>query len=492
MQSQPNSVIVHAISSLKWSFFSGIAPRLITPITTFLLAGLLTPADFGTVAVSTLIVSLAQILTELGLATTVIQRQSNVMQAASIAFWLNVSVACVLYLTLWVTAPTIERLYDIASLAEVVRVSSLSLIIFALGAIPVALLTREMRFQQLFWMTSLPQIISALLSLVWAFLGGGVWALVIGPLAGQVTKTALVWLFVGWVPTIEFNLVILREILRFSIWVSASGIQTWLFLQADNAIAGLYLGAEGLGIYSLAFNFSMLLPTLINSSVSNIAYPTFCNLASETVSIGPYLLKLQSLVAAIVFPIGFGLAAVGGTVFPLLYDDRWNGIGNVMMFLAIAPGLTTLWSLSADPYRAINRPDVWTKVAGLVLITLLPALFLAGPHGLNAYTAARSAGALMLPVIMIPTTARILDISIRAQLDAIRVPLLAGLVMFTQVKLALVVLSPQASIMGWFQLLLVIIMGAVTYIGLVVMFDHERARSLRQMARRVAFSAKEA
>src|SRR5512141_87436 len=313
------NLVNRAARSVKWSFLYNLAPRLVTPFATMVLAALLTPADFGLVAISTLVISLARLVVDLGLGQTLIQRKTQVDEAASTGLWTSLFVSGVLYFVIWILAPVVARIYHIAQVVAVLRVAALSLPLAALNIFLVALLRRNLEFRRLFWVNSSVLIISSLSSVILAALGGGVWSLIWGPLIGLAVGTGLAWTLASWRPLPAFNGTVLRSMLGFGSWVMVSNVQSWLFLYAGTSIAGLFLSVERLGVFSLGFNVAILVPAFLASSLTDVAYPSFCKLQGDAKVIGENLVKVQALTGAVLFPMAFGISAIAPAVVHLLY-----------------------------------------------------------------------------------------------------------------------------------------------------------------------------
>jgi teichuronic acid exporter len=458
-----NYILREAVGSVKWAAFANLLPRFISPLSTMILAAILSPADFGTVAVSTLVITLAQILVGLGLGPAVVQCRAQVRGAASAALWVSLAVAGALYGLLWITAPWLSQIYHIPLVTSVIRVSGLSLFLFALASIPAALLQRNLAFRDLFWVDLLSQLTGITVSLTLAFLGGGVWALVWGPISAASIRTLLVLWFARWLPQLHLERGVLRSLLGFSAWMVGSSFQSWLFLYADNSIAGYFLGEDGLGIYSLGFNISNLFPGLVIPALSSVAYPAFCALQDDPQEVGRGMMRLQSLTAALVFPVALGVSAVAVPAVRLLYGDKWQGLGTVIQLLAIMPGLSHLWSLNADAFRAVGRPDVWMKLAAVTLAFLMPILLLTARYGLLPFTLARAGGHLLYPMLSILATQRILGISVKDQAQFLAKPLMPAVAMYALTSLLVRRIVPFEGFLGWLKLLLTMLAGVVAY-----------------------------
>jgi lipopolysaccharide exporter len=432
-------LIDRAARSLKWSTVAQILPRLASPVANLILAAVLVPTDFGLMAASMLVVSLAQNLVGLGTGQAVVQRHNNLHHVATTAFWINLIAGIVGYSAIWILAPVISSGFRMVQLQSVLQISGLSLLFFSVGAIPTALLQRALEFKKLLVVTSLPPVCSAVVSIYLAWMGNGVWALVWGQVSGSAFGALLVWVTARWVPTARIERQEARSLAKFAGWVMVANFETWLFLSADNAIAGYIFGARVLGLYTLGFNFASLLPGVVASAV---AYPAFCALHDGVHEVGKSLVKLQSLVSLILFPLAFGLSAIGGSMIEIVYGSRWAGIEIVIAYLAIMPGTSHLWSLNADAYRAVGRPNVWPRLAALNLVIMLPLLFVAGQFGLLAFIVTRFAGAFILPMLNLVVSVRVLSISARAQLASFATPLVCSIVMFSLIHVLLGLMAP--------------------------------------------------
>lgn len=471
-------MVSRASGAVKWAALGSLLPRFVTPVSTMILAAMLTPSDFGLVAAATAVVAVAQIVIEMGMGAAIIQRRSEVAEVASMALEFSVAVGGGLYFCLWLLAPWFATLYKVTELAAVLRVAGVTLILSALISIPSALLTRELEFRRLFWIATLPQIVNALVALSLALAGARYWALIAGIVASRVVNLILVWRACRWRPKLVLNPELFRTLITFSVWVFVSGLQSWLFLYADNLLAGHFYGVYNLGVYSLGFNLANLLPAMLTAPLAAVAYPAFSALQEDSHLVGRSLLKLQRLAAAILFPACFGLAALAGPIVTLLYVDKWNGLGWTLSFLAVMPGLSNLWSLNADAYRAVGHPDVWVKVAGAALMVLFLLLFLGSQFGYRAFVVARFVGAFSLPLFNIWAARRFLQIPLREQWHSWRAPCICAIMMSAVVLGFSLHAGPFQGIVGAVKILSLVGLGCAIYVGGLWFTDRDLFRQL--------------
>jgi len=226
-------------------------------------------------------------------------------------------------------------------------------------------------------------------------------------------------------------------------------------------------------------------PGFLGAAVGDVAYPTFCKLQETPREVGRNLVKLQALMAAVLFPIAFGISAIAPPAVQLLYGQKWQGLGTVIAILVIMPGLNGIWALGENAYQAVGRPDIWPKLAGISLLALLPLLWVTAPYGLLVFTLARFGGAWILPLGNVLFGARTLDIGIREQLEGLLSPLFFSVIMYLAISLLIEQLSPLTGMGGWFKLLSIIAAGALIYMLLVWQGNRELWNRLRLSVRQV-------
>jgi PST family polysaccharide transporter len=409
----------------RWALLGSLAPKAITPITTLVLPIFLEPRAFGLVAASALVVTAAQIIGGMGLGAAVVQRRADVKETASFSFWVGLSAAACLYLIAWVASPIVERTFGFRGLAAVIRVSALSLPLQALAAVPLGLLQRRMAFRHLFWIGVIAQVTGSAVALGLALTGGGVWPLVYGPLVAVLLQAVLALATAGWRPSFPWQVSTPPGLVSFSLWVSASNVVAWSFLQADNALVGYFLGAEALGIYALGFNLATVVPGLLSAPVSSVAYPQFSKPQLEGPSVvGAHLLALHRTVAAWLLPACIGVALLAPIVIPVVYGTRWPGLAAVIVVLSLTLGPSNLWSaINAQAFRGMGVPQAWLRAAVPALGLMVLALCLAAGKGLQGMVVARAGAEIMYPVMCVVVTASLLKLSIREQVGALRAPL---------------------------------------------------------------------
>ena len=262
----PSALVDQAARSVKWSLLYNTVPRLVTPFCTMILAALLTPVDFGLVAIATFVTALALILVDLGLGKAVIQRQTSVHEAASTGLWVSVSVSVVLYLALWVIAPWIGAAYDDARVIGVIRVAALALPLMALASHPEGILVPQHGVSQpILGQFIVPDRPGHCICAV-----GDSGDRLLGSDPGATDRDAGqcgAGLGDGSLATgFPFPLAHAALHVGFQRLGHGFGLSGLVVFVCPNAIAGLFLGVRGLGVYSLGFSVAILVPGFLGAA----------------------------------------------------------------------------------------------------------------------------------------------------------------------------------------------------------------------------------
>lgn len=419
-------------------------------------------------AASTFVLTAVQMVAGMGAGSTVIQRQGDVDETASFAFWVAVTAGTIAFAATWWAAPLVEGAFRFTGLAAVLRVSAISLPLAALAAVPVALLQRRLMFSQLFWVGALAQIAGSATSLTLAVTGAGVWALVLGPLVAVLLQAVLAFASAGWRPAVLWKTTMPLGVASFGLWVSASNAVSWSLLHADNAIIGFFLGEETLGIYALGFKLATVVPGMFTGPVSTVAFPQFARLKAEgPAAFGAHLLWLHRALAAWVVPASLGVALVAPIVVPAIYGERWPGLSLAIVVLSVALGPSNLWSITAQAFRGAGFPQAWLKAALPTLLVMVVSLSVVARAGLAWAVVARAAAAVLYALLSIHITASLLSLPVREQIRALTPALLPSAAMAIVVAAVALVGRASGAVSGPVLAAVMAAIGALAYTQLL-------------------------
>lgn len=360
--------------AFKWSVASEFASKAIQPLVFVVLAWLLTPEDFGLMAAVMMVVGFSQIFWEAGMGKGLIQRQSDLEDAANAAFWINIGLGMVVALILFLVAGWVaDLIFHDLRIKVVLQVMTLNIFLGAVSSVHTALLQKDMQFNRLFWIRFATIGLPGLASIPLAWAGLGYWALVIGMLAGQAVQVVMLWRVSTWRPGIHFNTKVAGEMARFGAWVGLSGLLSWFFMWADSLVVGIYLGSHELGLYRTGSQFVSLFYALLFAPLIPVLYSHFSEMNAEKERLSRALAKVIKVLALTAIPIAFLVFSLREPLETLIFSHEWQGIGLIIGVMALTHGFAWTIGANGEVYRAMGKPAYETIITAPSLVVYLVA-----------------------------------------------------------------------------------------------------------------------
>ena len=346
---------------------------------TFVLARLLTPSDFGLVAMVAVIVAFGNLLREAGLSAAVVQARTITRDQCSALFRVNLLTSVVLGVVVSACGPAIAHFYGHPELTWITVGLALPLILDGLATQHIALLRRNMKFTALMIGQVGFQASYFVGAVATAALGFGYWSLVFGNGLGVVVTVTLAFSFCHWLPSWPAKGTKVGALLRFGSHVLGSNIVNYFSGNTDNILVGRFLGAVPLGLYSRAFNFFALPLTQIREPIHRVGLPALRHLIDEPERFRRYFLRITSVVATIAFPLALVCIIAANFIVRVLLGPQWLGAVPVFRILGavmlINPVATTIGLVQLSTGRSRRYLNLNTVAAALFV-----ASFVAGLH----------------------------------------------------------------------------------------------------------------
>lgn len=358
--------------ALKWSFLSELASKLIQPIVFVVLARLLTPEDFGVMSVALMVMAFSQIFWEAGMGKALIQRQTDIQDAANVAFWVNISLAVIIIGLLYSAAsPIALNFFQDARVTAVIQIMTLQVLLGALGSVQTALLQKEFGFKKLFWVRFATVSLPGLASIPLAWQGVGYWALVAGTLVGQAAQVIMLWRMSPWRPNWSFPVPVAREMGRFGAWVGLSGLLVWFYLWMDALVVGMYLGSHDLGLYRTGNQFAAMVFAFLFVPITPVLYSHLARINGDRERIKMAAEKVIQVLILIAIPVMAVLFSLSDSIGAALFGEKWEGIGLVIGVMGLVHGFSWIVSMNGEFYCAMGKPAYETIIGGVTLLVYL-------------------------------------------------------------------------------------------------------------------------
>lgn len=366
-------------SATRWNTVTQLVMKLVTPLTNMALAHILAPEVFGIVASITIIISFCDVFTEAGFQKYIVQHElepdERFDEIASVAFITNLSISFVLFLIIaafsrqitgWIGAPG-------KSLALVVTAVALPLTSFS--SIQAAVYQREMNYRTLFFIRCIGTLIPVMVTIPLALLGFGYWSIVVGKLTSNLYDAiAMTWKS-PWKPKLFFQFRYLKKMLQYCTWALGESITVWLATNVDIFIVSAVLSSYYLGIYKTSMSIVNELLRVVSSSLLPVTFSAISRLQNDRDRFRTVCYNSQSVLSAIVLPMGVGLFMFRTLATTIALGYQWQ---EATLFIGI-------WSLSTcisiafsyicdDIYRAVGKPKISFITHAINIIVLIPVV----------------------------------------------------------------------------------------------------------------------
>ena len=362
------------ISNFIWRFAERCGAQIVTFIVSIVLARILAPEEYGTIALVTVFTTILQVFVDSGLGTALIQKKNADDLDFSSVFYFNLFMCLVLYLAMFLAAPYIARFYDDISLIPIIRVISLTIVVSGVKGIQQAYVSRNMLFKRFFFSTIGGTLFSAVLGIIMAYAHFGVWALVAQQLSNPIIDTLILWVTVRWRPQLMFSWKRLTKLLSFGSKLLASSLLDTIYSNLRNLIIGKIYSSSDLAFYNQGDKFPKVIVTNINSSIDSVLLPSMSSVQDNHEKVKSMTRRAIKTSTYIMAPLMMGLAFCATPIVQLVLTDKWLPC---VPFLQVFCITYMFWPVHTANLNAINamgrsdwflRLEIVKKIVGLIIL----------------------------------------------------------------------------------------------------------------------------
>ena len=362
------------IGNFIWRFAERCGAQLVTFIVSIVLARILDPKDYGTIALVTVFTTILQVFVDSGLGTALIQKKNADDLDFSSVFYFNFIVCIILYVGMFIAAPYIALFYKDTTLTPVIRVISLTIVISGVKGIQQAYVSKNMLFKRFFFSTIGGTIFSAVLGIAMAYMGYGVWALVAQQLSNTAIDTLILWLTVKWRPKKMFSYERLKGLFSFGWKLLISSLLDTAYNNLRNLIIGKLYSSSDLAFYNQGEKFPKVIVMNINASIDSVLLPTMSIEQDNPERIKQMTRRAIKTSTYVMAPLMMGLAFCAEPIVRLVLTDKWIFC---IPFLRIFCITYMFWPVHTANLNAINAMcrSVWfllfeiiKKIVGLAIL----------------------------------------------------------------------------------------------------------------------------
>lgn len=445
-----------------------------------ILARLLLPEDFGTIAIVMVFISLAKVFVQSGFNTALIQKKDADEVDFSSVFYLSLLVASLIYILIYFTAIFVADFFRDPLLIPVLRVLSLTLFFGAFNSIQNAYVSRNMMFKKLFFSSLGAITISGTVGIVAAYAGLGVWALVVQQLLNQISIAFIMWFTVKWRPQLIFSFNRVKGLFSFGWKLLASSLIGTLYLNIRTLLIGRIYTSSMLGYYNRGQQFPKIIVSNINGSIQSVMLPTLSAHQDNKRRVKQMVRRSIVTSSFMIFPMMIGMAIVADSLVSIVLTDKWLPAVPFLQIFCGSYALMPIHTANLQAINAIGRSDIFLKLEIIKKVVGLSILAISIPFGIFFIAFGQVINGIISTFINAYPNRNLLDYSYKEQLTDIMPSLLISIVMGI-----IVYMINFLNIVVWLTLILQVVVGVVVYIGLAKLFKIDSfdylATTIKQM-----------
>ena len=452
-------------NSLNWTILGAWGTKFGALAIFFILARILSPVEFGTVAIAIVVVGLFQNMFASSFGNAIVRHEKFSKTYFNTAFWLLLGFACALAIGIYLGAGLAETYLKIDDVKKVFQASSLIVVLHGLAFVQYGYVLRTMNFRMLAMRNLVAVIGGGIVGIIAALMGLGWWALILQQGVAAALNAIMLWFASDWRPGLRVSLTDARECLGFSQWMVLWALLNFFERQLDILIVGSLIGTAAAGYYSTGQRLTLILFELITGVVGQLFLPVFSRLQNKREELAGVFSKLVPALAMLLFPACVGLACIAPEAVRVLLGEKWLPAIPIVVFLSFYVGILGICFLNFQLMTALNKPSWIVAWTSPLIVSNVVLMIPAAEYGITAIAAVLLFRTAVIMPLTIFSVKALIPISIISLLAALRPTAFACLTMAAAIygaKAALVNEMPAV-----LALATLLALGCTVYFGVL-------------------------
>lgn len=453
------------VSNLIWRFMERFGSQLVSFVVQIVLARMLAPSVFGTVAKVTIITSILLVFVDSGMANSLIQKKDPDDLDFSSVFFFNLAFCLVLYAGLFAAAPAIARFYKDAQITAIIRVLGLTVVVAGVKNVQQAYVSKTLQFKRFFFATLGGTLLSAVVGIAMVYAGFGVWAIVAQQLTNVTVNTGILWLTVGWKPKLMFSFARLKGLLSYGWKLLVSGLLDTVYNKLREILIAVFYTDADLAFYNRGMTYPNLLVENINASIDSVLLPVLSAEQEHKEQVRNMTRRAIRISTYVMMPLMMGLAVCAEPLIRLLLTEKWLPCVPYLRIFCFSYAFYPLHTANLNAIKAMGRSDLFLKLEIIKKVIGVAVLAITLPYGVYAMALSLLFTSVLSQLINSWPNAKLLGYSYAKQLKdmlpAILLSIVMGLVVY------------PITFFGWSDWLTLpvqVVVGAAVYIAGSVVF----------------------
>lgn len=461
-----------AVSNARWIAISQASRIGIQLIGLVVLARLLPPAEYGLMAMATVVINFAYLLRDMGTAAAVIQKENLTEDTTNTVFWLNVGIGLTLSIALVVLSPWIADGFRSPRLMPVLWVLALVFPVTSISAVHQALLERESSFKLLARIEIVSSLVGLSFGLALAYANFGVFSLAYQTLAAAVFSSIQIWFASRWMPKLCWSKAEFKAIWRFSVHFTGFTFINFFARNADSMIIGRVLGTVSLGVYSQAYKLMMFPLQSMTSVASRALFPIMSRQQNDPEQMAKLYFRSLRLIATVTAPLMAGLWILREPFVEVSLGKQWADVSIILAWLAPVGFIQSLTSTTGTVFMATGRTDLMMRLGIIGAVLMVGSFFIGVQWGIEGVAICYLLANVLNIVPCFSLTLRQLNSTFALLLEAVWKPVFFSLAMLIAIELILKFIA-KFEFISFILLGISIVVGATVYGLLIYIFSQK-------------------
>lgn len=373
-----------ALKGFAWGAADKVVNLVVTFVFSIILARLLGPEAYGTIAMLTVFISISNVFVNSGFQAALVRKNDRTEEDCSTMFYFNIVVSVICYIVLFAISPYVARFYHEPVLSPLLKLVGLGVILGAFTMVQQAQLTIRIDFKTKAAISVVANIISGGVGILLAFRGWGVWSLAVMNLVTIVVSNIMLWTKVRWHPTTGFSWKSFHELFDFGSKMMASSIIDTLYNNLHTIVIGKVFKSASLGFYSKAKIIAGLPSTNITGVLQNVSFPVLAKMQDDDDRLALNYRRLLRVSAFFVFPLMVVLAGVAKPLVTLMLGAKWMGCVTLLQVVCFARMWLPIHAINLNLLQVKGRSDLFLRLEIIKKLLGVTVLVITLPQGLVA------------------------------------------------------------------------------------------------------------
>jgi polysaccharide transporter, PST family len=412
-----------------WTFTQALAVRVLSLLGFVVLARLLSPHDYGLVAIANVFVYLLQILAAGGLGGALVQRPEVDDVDLDSVFWIGLGISAALTLLLVAAAWPLASIYHQPDLRPVLQVLSLTFLAIGVGSTPSAVLQRRLQFRAIAIATMIANVVATVVGVAFAYAGFGVWSLVVQTILGIAVPLPYLIARSGYRPGRAVSVERFRDLFKMSRLFVGQSLLGFLNSRTDDFLVGSALGSIALGIYSVGYRIETVALDVLASAARNVAFPVFARVQHDRARLGRAYTSVAQMSTVIAAPGFMLMFAAAPEIIHVVFGAKWDAAIPVMRILCLFGPLQSAMQFNSSLLGSTGHAGLSVRIGVVSTILQVIAFAIAVSFGIEWVAASFVIRAYLIAPVWLVAAARIVNGSVRHHVGALMPPAISSLAM---------------------------------------------------------------